>query len=83
MLIFSCTLRSDTSIKTSFALGSDTVSGGFTCGGLVLNIVLVSAIFNNEFLVGSLSSDKIEVVEGGSLNSVTLLFADCFKNLPI
>ena len=59
MLTFFYTLGSGTSIKNSFTLVSDTVSESVACGGSGSIILMVSAIFNNEFLVGSPDYNKL------------------------
>ena len=48
------------------------MSEGVSCGGSGLIILMVSAIFNNVFLVGSPDSNEISVVEGRALRSVMI-----------
>ena len=54
------------------------MSASVTCGGSGLNIFMVYAILNSAFLVGSIASNEISVVEGGYLRSVMISFATCF-----
>ena len=48
------------------------MSASGTCGGSVLSIFLLSAIFNSAFIVGSTASNEISVVEGGALRSLMI-----------
>ena len=57
MWIFFSTLRSGDHVKTSFTLGSATVSASGTYGGSDLTLLMVSAIFNSVFLVESPASN--------------------------
>ena len=78
MLIFPSTLRIVVPVKTSFVLGSATVSASGTCCGIGSILFMVSSIFNSEFIVGSPASNEISVVECGALRSLMISFAVCF-----
>ena len=82
MFIFPPPLRSGVPFKTSLTLGSANVSATVTCGGSGLIIFVVYAIFNSAFLVGSLASNEISVVEDSLLRGVMISFADYSKNYP-
>ena len=64
-------------------LGSDTVFEGVAFGRSGSSILMVSAIFNNEFLVGYPYSLKKYVVEGGARRSVMISFTYFLKSFNL